>query len=367
MAGSAGEVKGSIPLECGSLFSSPTFKRLYSLACTMCMWSVLQDVRGNTCTVYARSSRNVMGLMYVTTDTQTCSAAATGGKTPCFPCIRNNASPRASLAKIRYPEEREKQRRTLMVDPEATSWRHALEPPSAPHQTNNTPPDALSGRPVPPTLAVDGGKHDSSAMSEAAAAAVGEDADGKLLRSSAADLNISVANNDSPACSAETSASVRAVPTEIEGCNQDGDQAGPSEAEAIKSEDCGILEEKEDGKQGGELFVCNVVPLSLALGQLGLAAVDLLKVDVEGDELAVLRGINDEDWPKIHQARRWLGNLYFMNYQMVSVAHHSSFLSEHIHVQGSTQWKNRCCPQCVLVASFFSRLFPVKRVCSLLS
>ncbi|CAM9553811.1 unnamed protein product, partial [Ectocarpus sp. 12 AP-2014] len=35
--------------------------------------------------------------------------------------------------------------------------------------------------------------------------------------------------------------------------------------------------------------------------QLGVAGVDLLKVDVEGDELAVLHGIDDDDWPKIRQ------------------------------------------------------------------
>ncbi|CAN0547110.1 unnamed protein product, partial [Ectocarpus sp. 8 AP-2014] len=46
---------------------------------------------------------------------------------------------------------------------------------------------------------------------------------------------------------------------------------------------------------------CSVVPLSLALHQLGVAGVDLLKVDVEGDELAVLHGIDDDDWPKIRQ------------------------------------------------------------------
>lgn len=58
-----------------------------------------------------------------------------------------------------------------------------------------------------------------------------------------------------------------------------------------------------DGQQLGEAsFVCSVVPLSLALDNLGVRVVDLLKVDVEGDELAVLRGISAGDWPKIRQA-----------------------------------------------------------------
>lgn len=58
------------------------------------------------------------------------------------------------------------------------------------------------------------------------------------------------------------------------------------------------------GKEGGASFLCSVVPLSLAIQQLGIAAVDLLKVDVEGDELAVLHGIDDDDWPKIRQVSR---------------------------------------------------------------
>lgn len=50
-------------------------------------------------------------------------------------------------------------------------------------------------------------------------------------------------------------------------------------------------------------FLCSVVPLSLAIRQLGITTVDLLKVDVEGDELAVLHGIDDDDWPNIRQVR----------------------------------------------------------------
>lgn len=58
---------------------------------------------------------------------------------------------------------------------------------------------------------------------------------------------------------------------------------------------------EDEGASGGQSFLCNVVPLSLALRHLGIAAVDLLKVDVEGDELAVLQGISADDWPKIRQ------------------------------------------------------------------
>lgn len=60
---------------------------------------------------------------------------------------------------------------------------------------------------------------------------------------------------------------------------------------------------REEGheKKGGVSFLCSIVPLSLAIRQLDIATVDLLKVDVEGDELAVLHGIDGDDWPKIHQ------------------------------------------------------------------
>lgn len=59
-------------------------------------------------------------------------------------------------------------------------------------------------------------------------------------------------------------------------------------------------------RRKGQTFLCNVVPLSLALGELCIGVVDLLKVDVEGDELAILQGISADDWPKIRQVRRLL-------------------------------------------------------------
>lgn len=46
---------------------------------------------------------------------------------------------------------------------------------------------------------------------------------------------------------------------------------------------------------------CPVRTLSEVLRTEGIAEVDVLKVDVEGDELAVLRGIGDADWTKIKQ------------------------------------------------------------------
>lgn len=80
---------------------------------------------------------------------------------------------------------------------------------------------------------------------------------------------------------------------------EEGKHAGGEDVAGAQN---GVSEKKPEG-EGGEPSACSVVPLSLALHQLGVAGVDLLKVDVEGDELAVLHGIDDEDWPKIRQAR----------------------------------------------------------------
>jgi FkbM family methyltransferase len=44
---------------------------------------------------------------------------------------------------------------------------------------------------------------------------------------------------------------------------------------------------------------CDVRTLSSILEERGIERVDLLKVDVEGAELEVLRGIRAEDWPKL--------------------------------------------------------------------
>ncbi|MCX4816370.1 FkbM family methyltransferase [Streptomyces sp. NBC_01239] len=55
-----------------------------------------------------------------------------------------------------------------------------------------------------------------------------------------------------------------------------------------------------------------VRPLSSVLDELGIDRVDLLKVDVEGAELEVLRGIEERHWPLIRQAvvevERWQQN-----------------------------------------------------------
>ena len=46
---------------------------------------------------------------------------------------------------------------------------------------------------------------------------------------------------------------------------------------------------------------CQVTTLSTVLSQAQITRVDLLKIDVEGAELGVLKGIAASDWPKIRQ------------------------------------------------------------------
>nr|WP_329608409.1 FkbM family methyltransferase [Nostoc sp. CMAA1605] len=46
---------------------------------------------------------------------------------------------------------------------------------------------------------------------------------------------------------------------------------------------------------------CQVRTLSSLIDELGIDTIDLLKIDVEGEEYEVLQGIEDKDWPKIKQ------------------------------------------------------------------
>lgn len=48
---------------------------------------------------------------------------------------------------------------------------------------------------------------------------------------------------------------------------------------------------------------CTMTTVSALMAEHDLKGIDLLKIDVEGAELDVLRGVRPEDWPRIHQAR----------------------------------------------------------------
>jgi FkbM family methyltransferase len=47
------------------------------------------------------------------------------------------------------------------------------------------------------------------------------------------------------------------------------------------------------------LHSCMVRPLSSVIEELGIVQIDLLKIDVEGDELLVLKGLGEQDWKKV--------------------------------------------------------------------
>jgi len=53
--------------------------------------------------------------------------------------------------------------------------------------------------------------------------------------------------------------------------------------------------------QDSEQTFCQLKTLSSTISELGIESIDLLKIDVEGDEYAVLQGINEEDWSKLKQ------------------------------------------------------------------
>ncbi|CAM9789830.1 unnamed protein product [Pylaiella littoralis] len=147
----------------------------------------------------------------------------------------------------RHLQEREKQRRALSADVDAASWRQTLEIPACAPAARHS------------TIRYPAVKAQRDAATEARV-----------------DKNNSRAKLDATTCNEKT----------------------PGGEEVPAAEDsC------EDGhkRERGKSFLCQVVPLSLARHQLDISVVDLLKVDVEGDELALLHGIDDEDWPKIHQ------------------------------------------------------------------
>lgn len=49
------------------------------------------------------------------------------------------------------------------------------------------------------------------------------------------------------------------------------------------------------------LVACQVETVSTLMQRFQMEEVDLLKIDAEGDELAVLRGVRELDWPRIRQ------------------------------------------------------------------
>jgi len=61
------------------------------------------------------------------------------------------------------------------------------------------------------------------------------------------------------------------------------------------------IEDLLDERFASETHACPVVMLSELIAERRIERIDLLKIDVEKSELEVLRGLRDEDWPKVHQ------------------------------------------------------------------
>ncbi|HEX2254141.1 MAG TPA: amino acid adenylation domain-containing protein [Thermoanaerobaculia bacterium] len=68
-----------------------------------------------------------------------------------------------------------------------------------------------------------------------------------------------------------------------------------------ESLDDDLLEEVLDERLATEQFTCPVRTVSEIIAEAGVEAVDLLKIDAEKSELAILAGIAEEHWPRIHQ------------------------------------------------------------------
>jgi FkbM family methyltransferase len=74
----------------------------------------------------------------------------------------------------------------------------------------------------------------------------------------------------------------------------------PVECEAVLTDFLQCM--RNDGARETSLLRrCPVTTISDIMVSEGLEKIDLLKIDVEGDELEVLRGIGAADWPKISQ------------------------------------------------------------------
>ena len=70
---------------------------------------------------------------------------------------------------------------------------------------------------------------------------------------------------------------------------------------ATADTDAGLLEELLHERLVSESVRCPMTTVSSVMRTHGVERIDLLKVDVEKSELAVLSGVADEDWPRIHQ------------------------------------------------------------------
>ena len=191
------------------------------------------------------------------------------------------------------PKEREEQQCILRADKDAASWRKTLHLSDVPHQTQSVAAEAASALEAQ-VLA----RHDN--INDQGGSKVGVPGSTQGLVNSA------------PACQTSRALSSETIAITGDACAEECTPPNKSREEfnmeRLGQQEAGGVGAKDGSNQDTvdkqhQSFVCSVVPLSLTLRELKLASVDLLKVDVEGDELAVLHGVDAEDWPKIRQAK----------------------------------------------------------------
>ena len=74
---------------------------------------------------------------------------------------------------------------------------------------------------------------------------------------------------------------------------------------------------------------CAMTTVSALMAEHKLERIDLLKIDVEGAELDVLRGICPGDWPRIHQAS---------NFEHCIMHRHRGAVGTAAHTHGRAQF-----------------------------
>jgi len=70
-----------------------------------------------------------------------------------------------------------------------------------------------------------------------------------------------------------------------------------------------------------QTFTCDVRPLSRVFEDTGLTRIDLLKIDVEGDELVALQGVGDSYWPAVRQVVVEVRYFPFLSTRALSAPH----------------------------------------------
>lgn len=185
----------------------------------------------------------------------------------------------------RYPREAEQIQATLHEDQEATCWQYHFEEQETGHNERGSQHCQHGGIHATAGQSLHGTGSSSALVSAVPRGDRGQGQGRHLLAKYAA-------VDQAPAASSKTKTSQSAVEEPGKECSHKvHDQ---SEVADKKCTACRLQ---------ARSIQCSVVPLSYAMGHLAIPHIDLLKIDVEGDEMSVLEGILADDWPKIRQVK----------------------------------------------------------------